>query len=109
MKEAKPFNVERSEIFEKWFKKLNDLQAKARILDRIMRLGRGNPGKTDTIGEGCSEMIIDYGPGYRVYFKQFGRKIIVLLCGGDKRNQQADIKNAHKIARLYDKEYGNEN
>ena len=109
MNEAKPIDVERSDVFEKWYKKLNDIQARARILDRIIRLGQGNPGKADTIGEGCSEMIIDYGPGYRVYFKQFGKKIVVLLCGGDKRKQQADIEKAHKIAKLYEKEYGNEN
>ena len=64
----------------------------------------GNPGDVKPVGEGISEMRIDYGPGYRVYYKDTGKEIIILLCGGDKRTQQADITEAKKIARLYEEE-----
>jgi putative addiction module killer protein len=94
----------RTEIFIKWIKKLGDPEARARIINRIKRLAEGNPGDVKPIGEGCSEMRIDYGPGYRVYYKDTGREIIILLCGGDKRTQDTDIENAKKIARNYEKE-----
>ena len=93
--------IRRSSIFDKWLKKLRDDQARARILQRVERLAKGNPGDVKSVGEGISEMRIDYGPGYRIYFKDTGREIIFLLCGGDKTTQQADIVNARKIARLY--------
>jgi len=93
--------IQRSNVFVKWFKKLRDSRAKYRINERINRLAKGNPGDVEPIGEGCSEMCIDYGPGYRVYYKDFGNEIIILLCGGDKSTQQEDIKKAKKIARLY--------
>ena len=96
--------IRRSTVFDKWFKKLRDSQAKARIFARIKRLANRNPGDVKPAGEGISEMRIDYGPGYRVYFKDTGREIIILLCGGDKSTQQSDINEAKKIARLYDKE-----
>ena len=73
----------------------------ARINIRITRLAEGNPSDVKPVGEGISEMRIDYGPGYRVYFKDTGKEIIILLCGGDKSTQQANIINAKKIAREY--------
>ncbi len=70
----------------------------ARIAARIDRLALGNPGDVKSVGSGISEMRIDYGPGYRVYFVQRGAAVVVILCGGDKRTQAADIKRAIKIA-----------
>jgi putative addiction module killer protein len=91
-------------VFDKWLKKLRDDEATARIIARVKRLAEGNPGDVKPAGEGISEMRIDYGPGYRVYYKETGKEIIILLCGGDKRTQQADIAEARKIARLYERE-----
>jgi len=88
----------------KWHQSLQDRQAVSRITIRIKRLAKGNPGDVSPIGEGCSELRIHYGPGYRVYYKDTGGEIILLLCGGDKRTQQADIAEAKRIARLYEKE-----
>jgi putative addiction module killer protein len=96
--------IRRSNVFIKWFNKLRDDRAVAKILERVKRLAEGNPGDVKPPGEDVSEMRIDYGPGYRVYYKDTGREIIILLCGGDKRTRQSDIDEAKKIARLYDKE-----
>ena len=96
--------IRRSDVFDKWLANLRDDRAVARISNRIRRLAMGNPGDVKPVGEGISEMRIDYGAGYRVYFKDTGREIIILLCGGDKTTQQADIANARKIARLYEEE-----
>ena len=93
--------INRSSVFDKWFLKLRDSRAKYRINERIERLADGNPGYVEPIGEGCSEMRIDYGPGYRVYFKDTGKEIIILLCGGDKSTQEADIIRAKDIAKNY--------
>jgi putative addiction module killer protein len=84
----------KSATFETWFNKLQDPQARARINARIRRLSLGNPGDVKPAGSGVSEMRIDYGPGYRVYYAQRGEVLILLLCGGDKRTQDADIKRA---------------
>ena len=75
---------------------MRDRQARARIVARIRRLSLGNPGDVKPVGSGVSEMRIDYGPGYRVYFTQRGEVVVILLCGGDKRTQDRDI--AHAIA-----------
>lgn len=83
----------------RWFKKLRDRQARARILARVRRLSLGNPGDVSPVGEGVSELRIDHGPGYRVYFKQQGDVWIVLLAGGDKRTQRRDIEQAKELAR----------
>ena len=88
----------KSATFDRWFCGLKDRQAKARIAARIDRLSLGNPGDVKPVGSGVSEMRIDYGPGYRVYFTQRGPIVIVILCGGDKRTQAADIKRAIEIA-----------
>jgi putative addiction module killer protein len=90
--------------FDKWLHKLRDSRARFRIYKRIERLSEGNPGDVEPAGEGISEMREDYGPGYRVYYKETKKEIIILLCGGDKRTQQADIANAKKIAKLYEEE-----
>lgn len=90
--------IVKSSNFDQWLKKLRDSQAKARIQMRIRRLGLGNPGDVRPIGEGLSEMKIDYGPGYRVYYLQQGGVLVVLLCGGDKRTQQRDIAMAKSLA-----------
>lgn len=88
----------KSATFDRWLKKLRDPRAKARIEMRIRRLGLGNPGDVQSIGDGLSEMRIDYGPGYRVYYMQQGAILSVLLCGGDKRTQQNDIDKAKRLA-----------
>ena len=78
---------------------LDDTRARARILVRIERLAAGNPGDVMPIGEGISELRIDYGPGYRVYYKQWGNKVVILLAGGDKHTQARDIKTALRLAK----------
>ena len=93
-----------SDIFDKWLHKLRDSSAKFRIYRRIERLAEGNPGDVEPAGDGVSEMREDYGPGYRVYYKETGKEIIILLCGGDKSTQQTDIKRAKKIAKRYEEE-----
>jgi len=93
------FEIRKTEYFVRWLDGLNDIRARARILVRIERLSEGNPGDVKLIGEGVSEMRIDYGPGYRVYYKQQGNTIIVLLVGGDKRTQSKDIKKALNLAK----------
>jgi putative addiction module killer protein len=89
----------RSSVYKKWIKNLHDAQARARILTRTKRLAEGNPGDNRFLG-GISEMRIDYGPGYRVYFKDTGKEIILLLCGGDKSTQEADVVRAREIANM---------
>jgi len=91
--------VVQSAAFAKWLSKLNDRNARARIQVRIDRLALGNPGDAKPVGQGVSEMRIDYGPGYRVYFAQRAKIIVLLLCGGTKKTQQADIERAIEIAK----------
>ena len=91
--------IRKTQAFSKWLDGLRDIQARARILVRIERLAEGNPGDVKPVGEGVSEMRIDYGAGYRVYFTKRERASIVLLAGGDKRTQDADIKRALRLAR----------
>jgi putative addiction module killer protein len=93
--------IRRSDVYKKWIKKLRDSRARARIFIRTKRLAEGNPGDVMPAGEGISEMRIDYGTGYRVYYKEVENDIILLLCGGDKTSQQQDIKEAKKIAANY--------
>lgn len=88
----------KTDVFNDWLDDLRDSKAKARIGARIDRLITGNPGDVKPVGEGISEMRIDYGPGYRVYFTQRGIVVAILLCGGDKRTQDADIAKAKKLA-----------
>jgi putative addiction module killer protein len=91
--------VRKTGLFAKWLDGLRDGHARARIQIRIDRLALGNPGDVRPVGEGVSEMRIDYGPGYRVYYIQHGKVCVVLLCGGDKSSQQADIAKAKSLAR----------
>ena len=91
--------VRQTDLFDRWFDGLRDRQARARILVRIRRLSLGNPGDVRPVGEGVSEMRIDYGPGYRVYFESRGEQLIILLAGGDKQSQARDIKAAQALAR----------
>jgi putative addiction module killer protein len=91
--------VRQTDEYEKWFDSLRDRQAKARIDIRVRRLSLGNPGDAKPVGEGVSELRIDYGPGYRVYFVQRANVLIVLLAGGDKRTQDQDIRVAKQLAR----------
>lgn len=86
-------------MFAKWLDGLRDLRARARIQVRIERLAMGNPGDVRPVGEGISELRLDYGPGYRVYYKRRGRRLIILLAGGDKSSQAKDIENAQRLAR----------
>jgi putative addiction module killer protein len=85
--------------YAQWFDGLRDRQVRARIQTRIDRLQLGNPGDVKPVGEGVSELRIDYGPGYRVYFVQRGQIVVVLLAGGDKRTQDRDIQFALELAR----------
>ena len=91
--------IRKTEIFAQWLDGLRDIRARARVQVRIERLAAGNPGDVEPVGEGVSELRIDYGPGYRVYFKKHGREVVILLAGGDKRTQSADIKTALRLAR----------
>jgi putative addiction module killer protein len=91
--------VEKTDVFLKWLRGLNDVRAIARIQIRIDRISLGNMGDVKAVGEGISEMRIDYGPGYRVYFKKTGKTILLLLCGGDKTSQTTDIKLAKRMAK----------
>lgn len=91
--------IRETETYSRWFKRLRDRQARFRILARIRLLSLGNPGNVEPVGEGVSEMKIDYGPGYRVYYQQRGRTPAILLAGGDKRTQKRNIQNAKELAR----------
>lgn len=90
--------IQKTDLYENWFRALKNEDARARINARLRRLELGNPGDVKPVGQGLSELRIDYGPGYRVYFMQKGKKLIILLAGGDKRTQQADIKTAYELA-----------
>jgi putative addiction module killer protein len=91
--------IRQTEVFATWLRGLRDRQARARVQVRIDRLLLGLAGDTKSVGEGVSELRIDYGPGYRVYFTQRGRELVILLAGGDKRTQDRDIKKAIQLAR----------
>lgn len=91
--------VRRTSILTAWLANLRDQNAKGRIASRISRLEHGNPGDVRSVGGGISEMRIDYGLGYRIYYAARGSTLVILLCGGDKRTQDADIKRAKALAR----------
>lgn len=91
--------IRQTELFSGWLRGLRDRLARVRIQARIDRLESGNPGDVRPVGEGVSEMRINCGPGYRVYFVQRGSELIILLAGGDKGSQSKDIKTALNIAR----------
>ena len=91
--------VRKTEKYAQWLDGLRDIHARARIQVRVERLAAGNAGDVIPVGEGVSELRIDYGPGCRVYFTRRGRELVILLAGGDKRTQDRDIKAAIELAR----------
>jgi putative addiction module killer protein len=91
--------IRQTEVFARWLAELRDNRARLRIDTRIRRLSLGNPGDVKPVGEGVSEMRIDYGPGYRIYFVRRGASVVVLLAGGDKKTQARDIERALALAR----------
>lgn len=92
------FEIRQTEVFARWLDGLADPRAAQRVAQRIVRLQAGLVGDVKPVGEGVSELRIDYGPGYRVYFVQRGRVLIILLCGGDKGSQRRDIARAKSLA-----------
>ena len=96
--------IRKTETFAEWLEGLNDMRARARVLARIERLATGNPGDVAPVGEGVSELRIDYGPGYRVYFQRRGNSLILLLCGGDKSSQAKNIATAKRLASMWSEE-----
>ncbi len=90
--------IQETENYSAWFARLRDERARSRINARIYRLSLGNPGDVKPVGSGVSEMLVDYGPGYRIYFIRRGQTLIILLCGGDKSSQTEDIVSAKKLA-----------
>ena len=87
-----------TETFRKWRSRLRDERARAMIASRLDRLAFGNAGDVKPVGRGISELRIDYGPGYRIYFMRRGNEIVILLCGGDKSSQAKDIETAKRLA-----------
>jgi putative addiction module killer protein len=92
-------DMKKTDVFVQWLDELRDIRARARVQARIERLAAGNPGDVKPVGEGVSEMRINYGPGYRVYFTRRGNEVVILLAGGDKSSQDTDIKTAQGLAR----------
>lgn len=91
--------IRQTAVYARWFSNLRDRQARARVDVRIRRLSLGNTGHVRPVGEGVSELRIDYGPGYRVYFVKRGEALVILLAGGDKGSQERDIRTALELAR----------
>ena len=91
--------IRQTETYRKWFHGLKDRTARARIDIRIRRLSLGNSGDAKSVGQGVSELRVDYGPGYRVYFLDRKNAVVILLCGGDKSSQKRDIQKAHELAK----------
>lgn len=91
-------NIRTTDAFDRWFHRLRDLRARARVQARIDRLAMGNPGDHKSVGGGINELRIDEGPGYRVYYTHRGSVVVILLCGGNKSTQQADIDEAKALA-----------
>jgi putative addiction module killer protein len=90
--------VRQTEVFTDWLGRLRDTRAQAKIAGRIARLADGNLGDVKSVGDGISELRVNFGPGYRLYFVRQGTAIVVLLCGGDKGSQGRDIKRAKALA-----------
>jgi putative addiction module killer protein len=91
--------IRKTGVYAKWLDGLRDIRARARVLARVERLAIGHPGDVKSVGEGVSELRINYGPGYRVYYKRQGHELVILLAGGDKNSQSRDIKTALRLAR----------
>ena len=93
------FEIHKTDVYARWLDSLRDIRARARVLARVERLVAVNPGDVKPVGEGVSELRINYGPGYRVYYKKQGQRLVILLAGGDKRTQTSDIETALRLAR----------
>jgi len=93
------YEMRKTDTYAQWLGSLRDIHARARVQVRVERLAAGNAGDVRPVGEGVSELRVNYGPGYRVYFTMRGRTVVILLAGGDKRTQAADIKTALRLAR----------
>src|SRR5690554_3502229 len=91
-------NIKQTDTYRKWERKLRDQRGKALIAARIFRLANGLAGDVKPVGQGVCELRIHHGPGYRVYFKQRGNEVIILLCGGDKDTQRSDINTALRLS-----------
>lgn len=100
------FDLNQTEIFRKWRVRLKDERTRALIASRLDRLAFGHTGDAKPVGEGISELRIDHGPGYRIYFQKRGRSIIVLLCVGDKSTQTKDIERARRLSKEWSEEDG---
>jgi len=96
--------LKQTETFRKWRLQLKDERTRVVIASRLDRLAFGNPGDARPVGEGVSELRIDYGPGYRIYFQKRGSSIVILLCGGDKSTQSKDIRTAKSLAKQWREE-----
>ena len=92
------FRVRQTSEFAEWFAALGDQRARSRIAARIVRIEAGNLGDCKSVGAGASELRVDFGPGYRVYFAIRGRELVILLCGGDKGSQRRDVVKARRLA-----------
>ena len=90
--------IRATNTYLRWYRRLRDHEARSRIDNRLLRLAEGNPGDVVPVGGGVSELRINYGPGYRVYYVRRGQQLIILLAGGDKDTQQRDIVNARRLA-----------
>lgn len=91
--------IRTTDTYNRWYRRLRDQEAQSRVNNRILRLAEGNPGDVAPVGGGISELRINYGPGYRVYYVRRGRQIIILLAGGDKDSRERDIATARRLAR----------
>lgn len=96
------YEIRRTDVFSNWLDRLKDARARVRILSRLDRVAEGNLGDTKPVGETVSELRIDYGPGYRIYYTKRRKTLVVLLVGGDKSTQGKDIKRAIQLARDLD-------
>lgn len=98
------FQLQSTDVFDRWLRDLGDRKARARILARLESAQLGNLGDTRAVGTGVREMRVHFGPGYRVYFAQRGRIVLVLLCGGDKSTQPRDIARAQRLLKAIEEE-----
>jgi putative addiction module killer protein len=100
------FHLEETSVFAKWLGSVLDRKAKTKIADRLKRASNGNFGDYRSVRGGVFELRVDYGPGYRVYFFQRGKELVILLCGGDKRTQVADVAHAKRLKAEIEKRDG---
>ena len=103
---GQPFHLEETSAFAKWLGSVRDRKAKTKIADRLKRASNGNFGDYRSVQGGVFELRVDYGPGYRVYFFQRGKELVILLCGGDKRTQDADVAYAKRLKAEIEKRDG---